>query len=49
MAKHTSTRTIQLYDRRRDEMSVDEVERMVFAKALRTRLYQGRNYPDQPL
>ena len=28
MAKHASTRTTQLYDRRRDEMSVDEVERI---------------------
>jgi hypothetical protein len=26
MANHTSTRTTQLYDRRRDEMSLDEVE-----------------------
>lgn len=28
MAKHASTRTTQLYDRRRDEMSLDEVERV---------------------
>jgi integrase len=26
MANHASTRTTQLYDRRRDEMSLDEVE-----------------------
>ena len=25
---HASTRTTQLYDRRRDEMSLDEVERI---------------------
>jgi site-specific recombinase XerD len=29
MANHSSTRTTQLYDRRRDEMSLDEVERIV--------------------
>ena len=29
MANHASTRTTQLYDRRRDEVSVDEVERIV--------------------
>jgi hypothetical protein len=29
MANHASTRTTQLYDRRRDELSLDEVERMV--------------------
>jgi hypothetical protein len=29
MAKHASTRTEQLYDRRRDEVSLDEVERVV--------------------
>lgn len=29
MANHSSTRTTQLYDRRRDEMSLDEVERVV--------------------
>ncbi len=28
MANHASTRTIQLYDRRRDEISLDEVERI---------------------
>lgn len=28
MADHASTRTTQLYDRRRDEMSLDEVERI---------------------
>jgi integrase len=28
MANHASTRTTQLYDRRRDEMSFDEVERI---------------------
>jgi hypothetical protein len=26
---HASTRTTQLYDRRRDEVSLDEVERIV--------------------
>ena len=29
MANHVSTRTTQLYDRRRDEVSLDEVERIV--------------------
>ncbi len=29
MANHSSTRTTQLYDRRRDELSLDEVERIV--------------------
>jgi integrase len=29
MANHTSTRTTQLYDRRRGEVSLDEVERIV--------------------
>jgi hypothetical protein len=29
MANHASTRTTQLYDRRRDEMSFDEVERIL--------------------
>jgi integrase len=28
MANHGSTRTTQLYDRRRDEVSLDEVERI---------------------
>jgi hypothetical protein len=28
MAKDASTRTTQLYDRRRDEVSLDEVERI---------------------
>ena len=28
MASHASTRTTQLYDRRRDEISLDEVERI---------------------
>lgn len=28
IANHASTRTTQLYDRRRDEMSLDEVERI---------------------
>jgi hypothetical protein len=27
--RHTSTPTTQLYDRRRDEVSLDEVERVV--------------------
>ena len=29
MANHASTRTTQLYDRRRDEMSLDEVEKVM--------------------
>jgi integrase len=29
MANHASTRTTQLYNRRRDEVSLDEVERIV--------------------
>jgi hypothetical protein len=29
MANHASTRTAQLYDRRRDEVSLDEVERIM--------------------
>jgi integrase len=29
MANHASTCTTQLYDRRRDEMSLDEVERTI--------------------
>jgi hypothetical protein len=29
MANHASTRTTQLYDRRRDEMSLDEVEKVI--------------------
>jgi site-specific recombinase XerD len=29
MANHASTRTTQLYDRRRDDMSLDEVERIL--------------------
>jgi integrase len=28
MANHASTRTTQLYDRRRDELTLDEVERV---------------------
>ena len=28
MANHASTRTAQLYDRRRDEVNLDEVERI---------------------
>jgi len=28
MANHSSTRTTQLYDRRRDEPTLDEVERI---------------------
>jgi hypothetical protein len=28
MANHASTRTTQLYDHRRDEVSLDEVERI---------------------
>ena len=29
MANHASTRTTQLYDRRRDKMSLDEVEKVI--------------------
>jgi integrase len=29
IANHASTRTTQLYDRRRDEVSLDEVERIM--------------------
>jgi integrase len=29
MANHASTRTMQLYDPRRDELSVDKIERIV--------------------
>jgi integrase len=29
MANHSSTRTTQLYDRRHDEISLDEIERIV--------------------
>ena len=29
MANHASTRTTQLYDRRRDELSLDEVEHIL--------------------
>ena len=29
MANHASTRTTQLYDRRKDELSLDEVERIL--------------------
>jgi hypothetical protein len=29
VANHASTRTMQLYDRRRDEVTLDEVERIV--------------------
>jgi hypothetical protein len=29
MANHASTRTTQLYDRQRDEVSLDEIERIV--------------------
>jgi hypothetical protein len=30
MANHASTRTTQLYDRRSDEVTLDEVERVEF-------------------
>jgi hypothetical protein len=33
MANHASTRTTQLYDRRRDEVSLDEVERIVICRS----------------
>jgi len=29
MANHSSTRTTQLYDRRRDEMTLDEIDRVL--------------------
>jgi hypothetical protein len=29
MANHASTRTTQLYDRRQDEISLDEIERVL--------------------
>jgi hypothetical protein len=29
MANHASTRATQLFDRRRDELSLDEIERIV--------------------
>lgn len=29
MANHSSTRTTQLYDRRRDDVTLDEVERVL--------------------
>ena len=32
MANHASTRTTQLYDRRRDEVSLDEVEKATIAR-----------------
>ncbi|CAE6967945.1 hypothetical protein [Paraburkholderia domus] len=34
MANHASTRTTQLYDRRRDEISLDEVERIRVSRQL---------------
>ena len=34
MANHASTRSTQLYDRRRDELSLDEVERDLNVKLL---------------
>jgi hypothetical protein len=34
MVNHASTRTPQLYDRRRDEVSLDEVERIVIQRTL---------------
>lgn len=37
MAGHASTRTTQLYDRRRDEISLDEVERIGFRVCLKSR------------
>ena len=30
MANHASTRTTQLYDRRSDDVTLDEVERIIF-------------------
>jgi hypothetical protein len=42
MTNHASTRTTQLYDRRRDEVSLDEVERTRYDSAL------SSAFPDQP-
>jgi site-specific recombinase XerD len=33
MANHASTRTTQLYDRRRDEFTLDEIERIVLKRS----------------
>ena len=35
IANHASTRTTQLYDRRSDEVSLDEVERILISPLLR--------------
>jgi hypothetical protein len=32
MANHASTRTTQLYDRRRDEFTLDEIKRIVLKR-----------------
>jgi len=32
MASHASTRTMQLYDRRADEVTLDEVERVLISR-----------------
>jgi hypothetical protein len=34
MAAHASTKTTQLYDRRQDQVSLDEIERKRFADPL---------------
>ncbi len=34
MANHSSTRTTQLYDRRSDEVSLDEIERILIYERL---------------
>jgi hypothetical protein len=42
MANHASTRTTQLYDRRRNEVSLDEIERIAYESA------RGRSMPIKP-
>ena len=44
MANHASTRTTQLYDRRRDEVSLDEVERIVIRSS---RTESGQSVEEQ--
>ena len=53
MANYASTRTTQLYDRRRDEVSLDEVERIViydclFCAVSRPRQLQARSRRVRP-
>jgi hypothetical protein len=42
MANHASTRTTQLYDRRHDEISLDEVERIRLSNGHRNRQHRAR-------